>query len=112
MPELNKDKLDVIVDKGQDRRVESYSAFGPPFRKPQVAMSGLDEMLWQAGVNTVFVVGVAFDYCVKHTAIDAAANGFDTFVIESATKAVDQSEAGLAAARGDMEAAGVSVVAS
>ncbi|WPH01650.1 Hypothetical protein R9X50_00450000 [Acrodontium crateriforme] len=108
--EFESSKVDLILDKGQDKRVESYSAFGPPFRKPPVAMSGFGTKLKDAGVTKLFVVGLAFDFCVKHTAIDAAREGYETYVIEDATKAVDQSENALAASRAEMEQAGVKII--
>lgn len=110
VPELDPSKLTHQVEKGQDPRVESYSAFGPPFRSPRIAESSLEETLQDAGITHVFCVGVAFDYCVKFTAIDAAQEGFVTYVIEAATKAVDQSEAGLEATRKELAAKGVSVI--
>ena len=110
IPELDQPKLTHKIDKGQDKRVESYSAFGPVYRNPPVAMSGLGDTLKQAGVTDLFVVGLAYDYCVKHTAIDAVEHGFKTFVIEDATKAVDQSEEGLAATRKELQDSGVNII--
>ena len=108
--ELDKSKLTKIIEKGQDKRVESYSAFGPVYRKPPVSMSGLADQLKEAGVTDLFVVGLAFDFCVKHTAIDAVEHGFKTFVIEDATKAVDQSEEGLASLRNELQEKGVHII--
>ncbi|EME46866.1 hypothetical protein DOTSEDRAFT_70731 [Dothistroma septosporum NZE10] len=110
IPEVQWKKVDSVVDKGVDPRVEAYSAFGPPFRKPMLSMSNLDELLKKAGVSDVFVVGLAYDFCVKATAIDAAEFGYKTFVVEQGTKAVFQSEAALTATRKDLEQAGVVVV--
>ena len=95
---------------GVDRRVEAYSAFGPPFRKPRVSMSNLDGLRKEAGISDVFVVGLAYDFCVKATALDAAEFGYKTFVIEEGTKAVFQSEGALSATRKELEQAGVVVV--
>jgi nicotinamidase-related amidase len=91
LPELDVSKVDYIVEKGQDKRVEMYSAFADPFTNPCVARSKLAEKLRSAGVTDVFVVGLAADYCVKCTAIDSAKEGFKTWVIGEATKAVDTS---------------------
>ena len=107
IPELDKSTLHLIVDKGQDPKVESYSGFGPPFKEPKVSMTSLQDSLRNAGITEVFVVGLALDYCVKHTAIDAAKEGFKTYLVEEATKAVDQSEQALAACRTEMHDAGV-----
>lgn len=110
IPELDVSKTTQTIEKGQDKRVESYSAFGPVYRNPAVGMSGLGDSLKEAGVTDLFVVGLAFDYCVKHTAIDAVEHGFKTFVIEDATKAVDQSEEGLAKVRKELEDSGVVII--
>ena len=110
IPELDQSKLTQKIDKGQDKRVESYSAFGPVYRNPPVGVSGLGDSLKKAGVTDLFVVGLAFDYCVKHTAIDAVEHGFKTFVIEDATKAVDQSGEALAALRKELQDGGVTII--
>lgn len=89
VPELDTSKIDHIVEKGQDKRVEMYSAFADPFRSPSVTQSDLEGTLKNAGVTHVYCVGLAMDYCVKFTAIDAASAGFKTFVVSEGTKAVD-----------------------
>jgi nicotinamidase-related amidase len=91
LPELDVDRLDHIVEKGQDKRVEMYSAFADPFKNPCVINSGLVDILRKADITDVYVVGLAADYCVKHTAIDSQKEGFKTWVIGEATKAVDPS---------------------
>lgn len=91
LPELDLGKIDHIVEKGQDKRVEMYSAFADPFKSPRVTESNLAKTLRDADVTDVFVVGLAADYCVKYTAIDSAKEGFKTWVIGEATKAVDPS---------------------
>ena len=110
IPELDQSKLTHKIDKGQDKRVESYSAFGPVYRNPPVAMSGLGDTMEKAGITDVFVVGLAYDFCVKHTAIDAVEHGFKTFIIEDATKAVDQSEDGLSKLRKELQDNGVIII--
>ncbi|KAK7728469.1 NAD(+) salvage pathway protein [Botryosphaeria dothidea] len=108
IPELARDAVTHVVEKGQDKRVEMYSAFYDPFRNPTVAKSGLAELLRGAGVTDVFVVGLAMDYCVKHTALDAAKEGFRTLVVSEGTKAVDPAHWG--EAQKEMEEAGVRLV--
>ena len=88
LPELHVHKVDEIVEKGMDKRVEMYSAFADPFRSPCVSRSGLAKLLRDKGVTDVFVAGLAADYCVKYTALDAVKEGFKTRVIGEATKAV------------------------
>jgi nicotinamidase-related amidase len=108
VPELDVAKVDHIVEKGRDRRVEMYSAFADPFRSPCVVKSSLAKTLQDAGITDVFVVGLAADYCVKHTAIDSAKEGFKTWVIGEATKAVNPSA--LEAVHNMYDKAGVSVI--
>lgn len=56
-------------------------------------MTDLDEILKAAEITDLYVVGLAYDFCVKHTALDAVEHGFKTFVIEDATKsAADSAE--------------------
>jgi nicotinamidase-related amidase len=94
VPELDVSKVDRIVEKGMDKRVEMYSAFSAPFRKPIVAESGLAHVLREAGATHVYVVGLATDYCVKFTALDSAREGFQTLVIGEGTKPVDPDSLG------------------
>jgi nicotinamidase-related amidase len=91
LPELDVSKVDKIVEKGQDKRVEMYSAFADPFLDPCVSKSGLAKILRDEGITDVYVAGLAADYCVKFTALDSAKEGFKTWVVGEATKAVDPS---------------------
>lgn len=108
VPELDAGKVDTIVEKGQDKRVEMYSAFADPFKSPCVARSHLAKTLRDASITDVFVVGLAADYCVKYTAIDSQKEGFRTWVVGDATKAVDP--ASLNDVHGEYKKAGVSVI--
>jgi nicotinamidase-related amidase len=108
LPELHIGKLHHIVEKGQDKRVEMYSAFADPFESPSVVQSGLADMLHSESVTDVYVVGLAADYCVKCTALDAQKRGFTTWVIGEATKAVDPTS--LSKVHAEYEKAGVTVV--
>lgn len=93
-----------------DNRAESYSAFGPPFRNPKYGMTGLKKYLRDAGVTHLFVVGLAFDFCVKCTAIDAAELGFKTFVIEEGTNSVMRWEEARAATGKELAERGVELI--
>ncbi|KJZ78593.1 hypothetical protein HIM_01984 [Hirsutella minnesotensis 3608] len=85
VPELRADRLDAVVDKGTDPRVEMYSAFRDPFG---VEDSGVAARLARRRVSHVFVVGLAADYCVKATAGSAQDLGFTTYIVDEATRAV------------------------
>ncbi|KAH0342799.1 Isochorismatase hydrolase, partial [Aureobasidium melanogenum] len=92
IPELDATRIDEIVEKGQDKRVEMYSAFCTPFLDPKIVETGLANTLREKGITHVFCVGLAADYCVRETAVDAAKEGFETFVIREGTKGVEQGE--------------------
>ncbi|KAG8163316.1 hypothetical protein KVR01_006613 [Diaporthe batatas] len=108
VPELAADRVDVVVKKGTDARVEMYSAFYDPFESPRVCDSGLTRQLKDRGVTHVYVVGLAFDYCVSATAADAAKEGFATYVVEEGTRAVDG--AGWEKCKENLASEGVKVV--
>jgi nicotinamidase/pyrazinamidase len=97
----------VTVQKGVDRNVDSYSAF---FDNARLRDTGLQGVLKERGISDVDVVGLAFDYCVKATAIDAASLGFDTRVLMQGTCPVDPTAA--AGIVSDLSEAGVVCVAS
>ncbi|GAB1310605.1 NAD(+) salvage pathway protein [Madurella fahalii] len=108
IPELDAARLDHTIHKGTDPRVEMYSAFYDPLREPRVSDSGLAGLLRGAGVTHVYVVGLAGDYCVRSTAEDAVREGFETYVVEEGTRAVDP--AAWDGCKAEMEAAGVRIV--
>jgi nicotinamidase-related amidase len=108
VPELETGLVDKVIQKGTDARVEMYSAFYDPFTKPRMSDSGLVGELREKGVTDVYVVGLAADYCVKNTALDAAAEGFRTFVVEEGTRAVNAGS--WDQCRGEIEEKGVRVV--
>jgi nicotinamidase/pyrazinamidase len=93
----------MIVRKGYHPGVDSYSAFQEADRKTQTGLAGY---LKERGLTRVFVTGLATDFCVAWTAIDARDAGFETHVIEDATRAIDMNGS-LAAAWARMAAKGV-----
>ena len=98
----------VIVRKGYHKAVDSYSAFEEADHK---TLTGLAGYLKQRGIKTVFVTGLATDFCVAWTAMDARKLGFDVYVIEDATRAIDLNGS-LAAAWKQMSAKGVKRIQS
>jgi len=116
VPELDISRIDAVIEKGRDARVEMYSAFTDPFHLPpftpestSVSTSDLPTMLHEKGITDVFVVGLAQDFCVKESAIDAARFGYRTFVVREGTRAVVPG-IGWDKAEEDMVAAGVKIV--
>ena len=93
----------MIVRKGFRPGVDSYSGFREADRTTQTGLAGY---LRERGIRRLFMVGLATDFCVSWTAEDAAAAGFESIIVEDATRAIDTGGS-LAAARSRMNAAGV-----
>jgi nicotinamidase/pyrazinamidase len=95
----------LIIQKGQDPQVDSYSAFFDNARRHD---TGLDRALKSYGITDVDIVGLAFDYCVRCTALDAASLGYRTRVLMNGTRAIDAASCDQVV--GELEAAGVRCV--
>ncbi len=93
----------LVIRKGHHQSVDSYSAF---LEADQKTSTGLTGYLRERGVTTVYLCGLATDFCVAWSAVDARKAGFDAIVIEDATRAIDVAGS-LAQAWDDMQAAGV-----
>jgi nicotinamidase/pyrazinamidase len=93
-------RIDAIIDKGQAREREGYSGFEE---------TSLERLLRERGVETVHVVGLALDYCVKATALDAHEAGFGVIVHREATRAVNVDPGDGERAVEELRAAGVEV---
>lgn len=98
----------LIIRKGFNKGVDSYSAFEEADRK---TVTGLAGYLKARGIKTVYVTGLATDFCVAWTALDARKAGFEAYVIEDATRAIDLNGS-LAKAWKDMQAKGVKRIQS
>lgn len=93
----------MVIRKGYHAHTDSYSAFFEADRKTPTGLTGY---LFERGIETVYAVGLATDFCVSWTALDARTHGFVTVVIEDGCRAIDTSNS-LAAAIAQMDAAGV-----
>ena len=102
-PDLNIPRAQLIIRKGFHSEIDSYSAF---MEADHQTSTGLAGYLKERGVDTVYIVGIATDFCVAWTAIDAAKKGFQSYVIADATKAIDL-QGSLQHAWQDMLASGV-----
>ena len=102
------DSAFLVLRKGIHPAVDSYSAFLEADRKTRTRLGAL---LSARGVERVFVCGLATDFCVAFTALDARVAGFETFVVEDACRAID-ANGSLAAARTRMDATSVRCIAS
>jgi nicotinamidase/pyrazinamidase len=96
-------RVHKVIHKGTDPMVDSYSAF---FDNGQRKSTGLAEYLKEQKVGELYVVGLATDYCVKHTVLDAVRLGFKTYLIEDACSAVNLQPDDEEKALDEMEAAG------
>ncbi|WP_193557334.1 nicotinamidase [Microvirga pakistanensis] len=96
----------LIVRKGYNAGIDSYSGFREADR---TTSTGLEGYLKERGFKRVFCAGLATDFCVAWTAIDAAGAGFETFLIEDASRGID-TNGSMARARNDWEAAGVRTI--
>lgn len=104
-PGLDLDRADLILRKGFRSGIDSYSAF---FENDRRTCTGLAGYLRDRGLTDLHFVGLAHDFCVAWSAIDAARLGFSATVIESATRAIDLNGS-RAAAQAAMRAAGVTL---
>ncbi len=106
---LNRDRIARVFQKGTDPAIDSYSAL---FDNRHLKSTGLGEWLKEKGVTDVFVCGLATDYCVKFTALDAVQSGFRTSVIEDASRGVNLQPGDVDRALSEMKRAGVAIVQS
>ena len=106
--DLESTRAELIIRKGYDPAIDSYSAF---YENDRTTATGLTGYLRTRGFERVFMAGLATDFCVAFSAIDAAREGFEVVVIEDACRAIDL-EGSLAAAKTQMAEAGVRLVAS
>jgi nicotinamidase/pyrazinamidase len=100
---LDVDAAQLVLRKGFHPGIDSYSAF---FENDRTTPTGLDGYLRSRGVTSVTLVGLATDFCVAWSAVDAARHGYDVTVLEGATRAIDLNGS-LAGARRLMRDAGV-----
>ena len=96
-PSLDRAKVDVVVDKGQDPSSQGYSGFQD---------TRLGDLLRERGVDRLFVTGLATDYCVQNTVLDALREGFDVTVVEDAIRGVEVEPGDSKRAIAEMKAAG------
>jgi nicotinamidase/pyrazinamidase len=101
-------QAELIIRKGNRREVDSYSAFVEADGKTQTGLGGY---LKQRGLKRVFFAGLATDFCVAWSALDARRQGFEALVIEDACRGID-TQGSLAKAWTDMNSAGVQRIQS
>ena len=107
--DLDTTRIARVFQKGQKREVDSYSGF---FDNDHATSTGLGEYLKEQGATAIYVCGLATDYCVKFSALDALGLGFRTFLIEDASRGVNLNAGDVEAAVEEMRAAGVEILSS
>jgi len=107
--ELDTGKLDAVFQKGTDPGIDSYSGL---FDNGKLKATGLDQYLQDNNVTEAHIVGLATDYCVKFTALDVAALGIETALVEDACRGVDLAEGDIDRAIDEMRDAGIRVIES
>ena len=105
---INIPQANLIIRKGFRKDVDGYSAFVEADKKTH---SGLASYFKERGIDTVFIGGLATDFCVAWTAVDSCHAGFTTYVVEDACRAIDVNGS-FAKAWADMTAAGVKRIQS
>ncbi|MFL2800727.1 MAG: bifunctional nicotinamidase/pyrazinamidase [Paracoccaceae bacterium] len=83
---LNTNKCDLILRKGCNPKIDSYSAF---FENDKNTTTGLEGYLLRKDIKKLYLCGLAFDYCVFYSAIDGINLGFEVFVFQDLSKAID-----------------------
>lgn len=107
--ELDLSKIKEVFVKGTDREIDSYSGF---FDNGHLKSTGLADFLRDSLIDEVFIVGLTTDYCVKFTALDSISEGFKTYVIADATKAVNLKLDDFEASLDEMKQSGVVIMNS
>jgi nicotinamidase/pyrazinamidase len=99
-PSVPRDAVDGVVDKGYEQDLEGYSGFEE---------TNLASVLREHGIDQVTVVGLATDYCVKHTSADALAEGFRVTIDREGTRGIDAEPGDSERALEDLQAAGATL---
>ena len=107
-PDLATDRAEMIVRKGFRPNIDSYSAF---FENDRTTPTGLTGYLRDRGITAVVCAGLAYDFCVFYSAVDAVRQGFRTTVVEDGCRAIDL-DGSLAAALAEMRDRGVTIAGS
>lgn len=84
-PHLLLDNAELILRKGFRNDIDSYSAFN---ENDHITRTGLTGYLRERGLGRIFLTGLAYDFCVRHSAIDSMRAGFETYVVEDACKSI------------------------
>lgn len=106
-PDLDTSRIQKIFYKGTDVSVDSYSAF---YDNKHVRSTGLEKYLQEEKVTDIYIMGLATDYCVKYSCLDAANMDFNVYLIEDACRGVELKSGDIAKALQEIQKAGVNRV--
>lgn len=106
-PQLDTSHIDKIIYKGTDKNIDSYSAF---FDNAHLRATGLTDYLQNENIKEIYIMGLATDYCVKFSCLDAVLLGFNVHVIEDGCRGVELNSGDVESAMNEMRAVGVRVV--
>lgn len=107
-PKLDVTSVELILRKGFRPAIDSYSAFQENDRETRTGLTGY---LKERGLERIFVAGLAYDYCVRFSAVDGKHAGFESFVIEDACRAINR-DGSVEATRRDFDTNGVHTIHS
>jgi len=108
-PVLDRSRVTRVFRKGTDKEIDSYSTF---FDNAHRKSTGLGEWLEQQKVTDVYLLGLATDYCVKYSALDAVHLGFKTHVVIDGCRGVELNAGDTKSAIDEMQKAGVEIITS
>lgn len=106
-PQLNHHRVTKIIFKGTHQHIDSYSAF---FDNEHLSQTELDHFLKQHQIKHLFILGLATDYCVKFTVLDALALGYQVTVIKNGCKGINLQSHDVENAFQEMQNAGANII--
>jgi nicotinamidase/pyrazinamidase len=107
--DLDIKNVNLIIRKGDNPWIDSYSAFRENDKKTK---TGLDGYLKSLGIKKIYICGLALDYCVFYSAMDSRELGFETYIIIDATKGLDSPEGNIDRALEEMRKNGIKIINS
>jgi nicotinamidase/pyrazinamidase len=107
--DLDQSRIDLVISKGIDSTIDSYSTFFDNERKRSTL---LEEYFRKEGIHTVYIAGLATDYCVKYSCLDACGLNFNTYVVVDGCRGVNLHPGDSARALSEMKKAGAHLIQS